>query len=173
MMIMMKEKIPIVNDKDEVVDIKSISEVHKKGLIHREAYVYLINSLGKVLLQKRKDNGLWDHSAAGHFSEHESYIEGAKRELEEELGVRINLGDLKEITYKRIDSIKPNKKNLRFVKVYLVKKKIDLNDFKIDYNELTEIKFFDKKELQNLLNQPHLLTRSAKVLIEEYIMNLI
>lgn len=169
----MDEIIPVVNDKDEIVDIKSISEVHKTGLVHREAYVYLMNSSGKVLLQKRKDNGLWDHSAAGHFSEHESYIEGAKREFEEELGVRISLDDLKEIAYKRLDSIKPNKKNSRFVRVYLVKKDFGLAEFKIDPEELTEIKFFDKLELRKLLNQPHLLTNSAKALIEEYIMPLI
>lgn len=40
---MPEEMIPIVNEADEIVDIRPISEVHKKGLIHREAYVYLIN----------------------------------------------------------------------------------------------------------------------------------
>jgi len=160
---MSEEMIPIVNEKDEVVGIKQISEAHKHGLIHREAYVYLINLESEVLLQKRKDNGLWDHSAAGHFSEHESYIEGAKREFEEELGVNIEMIDLKEIGYERINTIKLNKKNFRFVKIYLVKKDISLENFEIDHIEVEGIKYFSKSELQKLLQQPHLLTPSLTV----------
>ena len=72
-----------------------------------------------------------------------------------------------------MDNIKADKKNIRFVKVYLVKKEIDIKNFKIDHKELIEVKFFDKKELQNLLNQPQLLTKSAKDLIEEYIMEML
>lgn len=168
---MSEEKIPIVNEKDEVVGIKQISEAHKHGLIHREAYVYLINLDGEVLLQKRKDNGLWDHSAAGHFSSTESYVEGAKREFEEELGVKIETIDLKEIGYERINTIKPNKKNFRFVKIYIVTKDIPLENFKIGCTEVEDIKFFDKSELLKLLQQPHILTGSAKSLIEKYILS--
>jgi len=168
---MSEEMIPIVNEKDEVVDIKGISEAHKYGLIHREVYVYLINLDGGVLLQKRKDNGLWDHSAAGHFSSTESYVDGAKREFEEELGVKIEARDLKEIGYERINTIKPNKKNFRFVKIYVVKKDITLENFKIDRTEVEDIKFFDKNELRKLLQQPNFLTGSAKSLIEKYILS--
>jgi isopentenyldiphosphate isomerase len=167
----MEEIIAVVNEKDEVIDAKQISYIHKAGLLHRESYVYLINFNNEVLLQKRKDNGLWDHSAAGHFSNTESYIEGAKREFEEELGVKIETIDLKEIGYERINTIKPDKKNFRFVKIYIVKKDIPLENFKIDHTEVDEIKFFDKSELRKLLQQPHLLTGSAKSLIEKYILS--
>jgi len=167
----MEEIIAVVNEKDEVVDTKQISYIHKVGLLHRESYIYLINFNNEVLLQKRSDNSLWDHSAAGHFSEKESYKEGAIREFEEELGVKIETIDLKEIGYERINTIKPNKKNFRFVKIYFIKKDIPLENFKIAHTEVSDIKFFDKSELRKLLQQPYLLTGSAKSLIKKYILS--
>ncbi len=169
----MDERVAVVNDKDEVVASQTLSEVHTLGLTHRESYVYLITSNHEVLLQKRRDNGLWDHSAAGHFSEKKSYVQGAKREFEEELGVKIEITELKEIGYEHLNTIKPGKKNRRFVKIYLIKKTIPLTDFKIDDTEVLEIRFFNKMELQHVLQQPHLLTGSAKTLIEKYILNVI
>ena len=165
---MQEEKIAIVNEKDKIIGAKAISKVHELGLLHREVYVYLINLDGKILLQKRNDNGLFDHSAAGHFSNEESYIEGAIREFKEELGVKLSENDLHEIGYERIETRKPNKKNIRFVKIYIVRKNI--KNFKIDKTELNCIKFFSKSELKTLLQQPKLLTGSAKLIIEKYIL---
>ena len=83
---MTDELIPVVDENDELISNEPISDVHTKGLLHRETFVYLINHRG-VLLQQRSDNGLWDHSAAGHFPSTETYLEGAQREFREELGV--------------------------------------------------------------------------------------
>ncbi|MBI2671034.1 NUDIX domain-containing protein, partial [Candidatus Woesearchaeota archaeon] len=161
------------NENDEVIDVKSISEVHRLGLIHREAAVYLIDSKQGVLLQKRNDNRLWDPSAAGHFSKEESYIEGAKREFEEELGIGIDISKIEEIAYERRESIKPDKKNIRFLRVFAVRKDVPINDFKIDHNEVEEVRYFNKKELQDLLSKPYLLTTSNRAMIERYILKMI
>ncbi|MCK4522373.1 MAG: NUDIX domain-containing protein [Nanoarchaeota archaeon] len=169
---MSKEMIPIVDEKDEIIDIKPISEVHKSGLIHREAYVYLINFRQEVLLQKRTDTGLWDHSASGHFSKNESYIDGAKREFEEELGININIYELKKIAYERLTSVKPHKNNVRFAEIFLIKKNIPINEFNIDHNEVKEIKYFKKQELIDLLSKPHLVANSAKKIIKKHILNI-
>ena len=62
-------------------------------LIHRTAHVVVIHpETGFVLLQKRsmaKDiqPGKWDTAVGGHLALGESYEEGARRELAEELGV--------------------------------------------------------------------------------------
>ena len=62
-------------------------------LIHRTAHVVVIHpETGFVLLQKRaitKDiqPGKWDTAVGGHLALGESYEEGAKRELAEELGI--------------------------------------------------------------------------------------
>ncbi len=80
------------NDLEEV----SLARAHEEGLLHRISVVYLTDDKGQILVQKR-DDGRLDHSAAGHVDAGESYLEAAKRELEEELGV-VNV-ELKEVGF--------------------------------------------------------------------------
>src|SRR3989344_5424331 len=89
------EEISLVDEDDNPLGIVSRKHVHKKGLLHRESYVYLISPNNQVLLQKRADTKKWDHSAAGHFSPDETYLQGAQKEFEEELGVKIHLEEFK------------------------------------------------------------------------------
>lgn len=90
---MSEELFDVVNERDEVVDRRPRSEVHRLGLRHRAVHVLVFNSRGEVFLQKRsmsKDRqpGLWDTSASGHVDSGEDYDACAVRELREELGVR-------------------------------------------------------------------------------------
>ena len=66
---------------------KAHQEAHQEGLLHRVAVIYLVNEKGEILVNERADGGHLDHSSAGHVDVGESYLEAAKRELEEELGV--------------------------------------------------------------------------------------
>ncbi|MBU0472310.1 MAG: NUDIX domain-containing protein [Nanoarchaeota archaeon] len=170
---MSEEMIPIVNENDEIIDLKSFSDVHKLGFIHRESYVYLINFKHEVLLQKRDYTGLWNHSAAGHFSINESYIDGAKREFEEELGISINVNELKKIAYERLSSVKAHKNNVRFAEIFIIKKNIPINKFKIDPNEVKEVKYFNKQELIDLLSKNDLVANTATKIIKKYILKII
>ena len=84
----------VVNDRDEVIDRRPRSEVHRLGLRHRAAHILAFNSLGQVFLQKRsmrKDRqpGLWDSSASGHVDSGEDYDAAAVRELREEIGLAL------------------------------------------------------------------------------------
>lgn len=67
-------------------------EVHRKGLWHRAANVFVFNPTGELLLQQRSAEkdvwpDAWDLSAAEHLTPGESYLEGALRGLREELGI--------------------------------------------------------------------------------------
>ena len=77
----------VVNDKDEVIGTMPKSEAHKNGTSHRIAVVYVENTAGEILIQNRAD-GFLDHSSAGHVDPGESYEEAARRELNEELGIK-------------------------------------------------------------------------------------
>lgn len=169
-----EEIIPVVDDKDSVVGAAPISEVHARGLLHREAYTYLINLRRQLLLQRRADNGLWDHSSAGHFSEQETYLEGAMREFSEELGVTLNKDEFTNLCYMKLESEGAhNKQNNRFVTVFLVKKDIPLERFHIDQQEVSEVKYFGASDLNRLLLEPQKMTRSAKLLIEKDLLKLL
>ena len=89
----MKNDVVVVNKKDEIVGTMPRADTHKNGTPHRVAVVYVENSKGEILVQVRMTDRL-DHSSAGHVDPGEEYIDTAKRELKEELGmdnVKINL----------------------------------------------------------------------------------
>lgn len=92
---MNEEIFDVVNERDEVIDRKPRSEVHRLGLMHRAVHVLVFSSSGEVFLQKRsmtKDRqpGLWDSSASGHLDTGETYDDCAVRELREEIGLRLS-----------------------------------------------------------------------------------
>ncbi|MCX6786650.1 MAG: NUDIX domain-containing protein [Candidatus Kaiserbacteria bacterium] len=80
------DDVVVVNDKDEVIGTMPREIAHANGTPHRIAVVYVVNPAGEILVQVRMDGGL-DHSSAGHVDPGEEYIETAKRELKEELGM--------------------------------------------------------------------------------------
>jgi len=86
----------VVNEWDQVVGRATRREVHANGLLHRAVHVFVFNAKGEVFLQKRsmaKDSspGLWDSSASGHLESGEEYDPCAVRELEEELGLVVDV----------------------------------------------------------------------------------
>lgn len=82
----MKNDVVVVNEKDEVTGTISRAEAHEKGIPHRIAVIYVENLKGEILVQVRM-TGRLDHSSAGHVDPGEEYIDTAKRELKEELGM--------------------------------------------------------------------------------------
>jgi isopentenyldiphosphate isomerase len=89
---MAEEMFDVVNERDEVMDCRPRSEVHRLGLKHRATHVLVFNARGEVFLQKRsltKDRqpGLWDSSVSGHVNSGEDYDACAVRELGEEIGL--------------------------------------------------------------------------------------
>jgi len=87
------EKLEVYDDKGKKTGLRKRSEVHgNPALIHRVAHVLVFNSKGELYLQKRAENkdvqpGKWDTSVGGHLNPKESFLQAAKREMQEELGL--------------------------------------------------------------------------------------
>jgi len=67
-------------------------EVHRKGLWHRSANVFLFHPDGRLFLQRRVENkdvwpGAWDLSVAEHLTPGETFAQAARRGLREELAI--------------------------------------------------------------------------------------
>ncbi len=68
----MEEYFDVLNNKgDYTGKIESREKCHKEGLWHKAVAVFVINSKGQVLLQRRSPNkkmwpNMWDMTAGGH-----------------------------------------------------------------------------------------------------------
>ncbi len=81
----------LVNEQDEQVGTMEKMETHGKALLHRAFSVFLFNSKGEMLLQRRAlkkyhSGGLWTNACCSHPFPTETPKMGAIRRLEEELG---------------------------------------------------------------------------------------
>jgi isopentenyldiphosphate isomerase len=84
--------IDFVDRDDCVIGSGTIDEARASGHIHRVARIFIYNTNGELILQKRASHmktfpDKWDHSAAGHVDHGETYDDAAKRELMEEVGI--------------------------------------------------------------------------------------
>ncbi len=157
-------------DKDDVFDIvneqgektgesKTYTEVHEKGLLHITAHVWLLNSKGQILLQKRSKQvrvypGYWDNSASGHVLAGQSSLEGAQTETEEELGVTLLLSDFKYLFTIEEQYILNNGSHIEHAlnDVYIVNHDAPLEEFKLPPDEVEEVRWLDKEEFEKWIS---------------------
>lgn len=134
-------------------EIKEKDKAHEEGNFHRTAHVWIINDKKELLLQKRSASkkthpNCWDISGAGHIRAGEDVIEGALRELKEELGVETKEENLKFITM--VKSTK-NPKNMEFQYVYLLKCNNKTDEYTFEDEEVSEVKYVYYEELENMV----------------------
>ncbi len=88
-----EEMVAIVDARNRVVGAAPRRQMRDQRLPHRATYILVFNSRGELYVQKRtmtKDvyPGYYDPAAGGVVLAGEIYEAGARRELEEELGIR-------------------------------------------------------------------------------------
>ncbi len=86
----------LVDEKNNQVGIMEKMEAHKTGALHRAFSVFIINSKGELLLQKRALNkyhstGLWTNSCCSHQQPNENEIDSIKQRLLYEMGIECKL----------------------------------------------------------------------------------
>lgn len=136
-------------------EVKEKTQAHEDGNFHRTAHIWIMNDKKELLLQKRSATkkshpNCWDISGAGHIRAGETVIEGAIRELKEELGVEIEEKDLQYIA--TIKSTK-NPKNMEFGYVYLLKCNKKNEDYIFEDNEVSEVKYVYYEELEKMVEK--------------------
>lgn len=87
-----REWFEVFDDQGHPCGLAPRQEVHRQGLWHRCADVWVFRGDGSLLLQRRAaDKDLfpdcWDYSVGEHLKATESYLNGARRGLREELGI--------------------------------------------------------------------------------------
>ncbi|HKH61369.1 MAG TPA: isopentenyl-diphosphate Delta-isomerase [Flavitalea sp.] len=100
----MKEQVILVNESDDELGVMEKMEAHYKPTLHRAFSVFILNSQGKMLLQKRAGHkyhsaGLWTNACCSHPRPGENIEAAASRRLEEELGFSTRLEKVFDFIY--------------------------------------------------------------------------
>ena len=121
-------------------------EVLEKKLWCRTTNIFVLNSKGEVLchqrsLSKERFPGAWSTHFGGHITEGESFKISALKELEEEIGLKVNAFQL--IPW-RTSKKKVSRIWVRdFITVYDGK----IEDLKIQTEEIEKVKWFKAEEI--------------------------
>jgi len=100
----------LVDENDNQIGIMEKIEAHEKGLLHRCFSIFILNSKGEMMLQKRADGkyhcgGLWTNTCCSHPKPNEGNKEAAHRRLKEEMGFDCELKEIFNFTYyKKFDN---------------------------------------------------------------------
>lgn len=133
--------------------VKEKTQAHADGDFHRTVHVWIMNDDKELLLQKRSPTkkshpNCWDISGAGHVRAGEDVIEGAIRELKEELGIVVSKEELQYIA--TVKSTK-NPKNMEFQYVYFLKCNKKVDEYIFEDNEVSEVKYVYYEKLEQMV----------------------
>lgn len=146
------------------------SKVHRDGDWHKTIHIWIINDNGDILLQRRcatKDSNpnMLDISSAGHLSAGDDSLEGALRELKEELNLDIKPEELHFIkTLKESTKYTETFINNEFNDLYVLRTNKRIEDMKFQEEEISEIMYIPYKKFKEMIKnrQPDLLMREKE-----------
>lgn len=148
-------------------------EAHDKNLLHNEVGIFIINDKQEILLQKRSANKRFNPNkwglCAGHVDAYETLEEAALREIKEEVGLDVSIEELipygeKEVTIK--DS------NSHITYFYYVKCNKKEDEFIIQEEELSKVKWFNIDEIIMMIKERKTSFKENKIKSFESLRNL-
>lgn len=88
----MNEYVLLVDEADNELGVMEKISAHREGLLHRALSVFVFNSKGELLLQRRAEDkyhsgGLWTNTCCTHPRPGEPVAAAARRRLQEEMGM--------------------------------------------------------------------------------------
>src|ERR1041384_906891 len=101
----MEDQLILVNEKDEMVGVGTKLKIHREGLLHRAFSIFIFNSHGKLLLQRRAlgkyhSPGLWSNTCCGHPRPDEHVLVASRRRLKAEMGLDCKLEAFGSLIYR-------------------------------------------------------------------------
>lgn len=143
-------RIPIVDENDDIIEYRE-RDNRDLNAIYRVSSLWITDTNGNILLARRAfnkshDPGKWGPAVAGTVEEGETYEQNIIKEAEEEIGLK-NIKPIFGIKKRR------NTKWNYFVQDFLLTLPAGFSDFKIQEDEVAEIKWFSEEELKKELKE--------------------
>lgn len=131
------------------------SEVHRLGLYHRCFHLWIAGPGGPCLLVQRRARGketwpgMLDVTAAGHLQSGEETLDGL-REVEEELGLRVEPQRLIPLGTREIDQEIPAGRDREFQEVFLLLENVDPATLRLQREEVASVVRLDLDAVESL-----------------------
>ncbi|MDL1914266.1 MAG: isopentenyl-diphosphate Delta-isomerase [Bergeyella sp.] len=159
----------LVDEKDQKKGLMEKIKAHKNGILHRAFSVFIFNTRGEILLQKRAKNKyhsplLWTNAVCSHPKDGESYKEGAVRRLKEELGVSVPIDEKFHFIYKAYvgKGLWEHELDYVFAGIYE-------GGFLLNPGEVAEVRYISVEALSNEMREkPENFTAWFKIILREY-----
>lgn len=169
-MVTMKEIVDIVDDNDNVIGQKTRKECHDEMIRHRSvvAMIFKDSSYSELLIQKRgrteEINPLKWCLVGGHMISGETYLEGLKRELNEEMFVGV---DFPSLEFTELFKIKVNANDdHEFITIF---RTVYDGNFTTNPEEAEDYQYVDiEKLLDDLENNPEKYTETIRTILKKY-----
>jgi len=165
----MEEFVVLVNPEDKVLGLMEKQQAHINGLLHRAFSVFLFNSSGEMLLQKRASGKYhsplkWTNAVCSHPRSEETYLEGAKRRVKEELGIDVELSEKFNFIYKADvgNGLWEHELDHVFTGTFE-------GEFYLNEDEVEEVRYISLENLNKEISEsPDHFTEWFKIILEEY-----
>jgi len=149
---------------------KSVCHNENPGFYHKPVWIRIMNSKNEILVQKRaackkshpNKRCMW---ASWHVHADETIIQWAIREVYEELGVKTKETDYKFICEYIVDETR------EIAQIYLLKLDLDINKFKLQKDEVSEVKWLNYDEFKELFNSKDFVEHSDEY--KEFTLNIL
>ena len=120
-----------------------------EGEYKQNVHIWFLNSKGELLIQKRSESrsrnpGKWAFTG-GAVDAGETSLESAMREVREELGLTFAEDEL--------DFLLSFKREYAFVDVWLIETNIEIDEIKLQEEEVSEVKWVSIREVTNMLEK--------------------
>lgn len=150
------EYLDIYDENENYLGKEERSIVHRDALWHKTVHCWLYDNKGNIYFQIRKKEGKLYTTASGHIMAGETVKQGFGREIEEEIGIKVNYEEATFVNiYKFImDKLKEDGSVFRdraFSNVYVCEYEGNVTDFNFDDNELDGLVRVNANETLELL----------------------
>lgn len=147
----------LTEDGDRTGIQETRGEVHRDGAWHGSVHIWIIEN-GQVLLQKRSKNkdlypGRFDAACTGHTDAYESPLEAARRELFEELSLKVEARDLKLLFVQKTRVKEGNFVSNEVNYVYRMTRQTNRTEPKPNREEIDKLVWVDCDELKKQLSK--------------------
>ncbi len=150
------ERLDVLDEEGHVtgkVEDKDI--IHEKGLWHKEVDAWIMNEKGEILIQKRAETkkqapNKWV-STGGHVKSGEDTKEAIVREVKEEIGLDCEKENLHLILIAKHRSYRGDNNVFRYLYFYRTQKQ--LQDFILEKQEVSELKYITIQELEDVVEK--------------------